>query len=82
MNRLEILESIQLIFHNVFLDESIEISEQTSPEDIEEWDSLAHVTILTAIEAELNIQFTAEDMGECMDVRIIIDRVSKRLEED
>jgi len=80
LNRSEIQESIQLIFRDIFLDESIEITEQTSPEDIDEWDSMAHVTILTAIEAELNFQFTAEDMGECINVRMIIDRAEKRLD--
>ena len=38
------------IFRDAFMDSALEISEQTSAKDIEDWDSLMQITLITAIE--------------------------------
>jgi len=63
-----IIKRIEPIFQDVFLDDQLKISETTSPAEILEWDSLAHVNLLSVIEKDLGIQFTAEDMGSIEDV--------------
>lgn len=71
------LKRIETIFKEIFLDETLEISENTSPADIEEWDSLAHITILTTIEKEFGIQFTSKDMNDIIDIQTLIDALYK-----
>jgi acyl carrier protein len=66
------LERIQRIFRDQFLDEDLRLTETTSPDDIEEWDSLAHVNLLVAVEAAFKVRFTAEEMGNIADVSSLL----------
>jgi len=67
------LSELQPIFRDVFGDDRLAISEGTSPADIEEWDSMAHVTLLTAVEKHFGVRFTAEEMGRTTDVSALLD---------
>lgn len=72
------LAKIQLIFKDIFLDDSLVITENTSPLDIEEWDSLAHINILSAIETEFDIHFTAEDMSDIKNISTLLYTIEMR----
>ena len=61
MNREELLAKLEEIFRDIFDDESIVLSEDTTPEDIEDWDSLGQVYLIAEIEDEFKI-----DLGESM----------------
>lgn len=74
----EILNKIEKIFQDQFLDDRLTISEKTTPEDIDEWDSLAHINLLVSVEKEFNIRFSAEDMGEINSVSSLVEKVLKR----
>ena len=52
MNRTEILEKLNEVFHDVFDNNDIVVTEQTNANDIEEWDSLIHITLISAVEDE------------------------------
>ena len=75
---IDIIKKIEPIFQELFLDDSLVITKNTSPENIEEWDSLAHISLLSAIEQELGIQFTAEDMSNIQDVAGMLAIIQKR----
>ena len=52
------------IFREVFEDENLLISDNTVAADVEEWDSLNHITLIMEIESQFQIQFnTKEVMG-------------------
>ena len=63
-------ERLQDIFRDVFDDDGLTINDSTTSSDIEDWDSLAHIQLITAIEKEFGIKFTlkeavsAENVGE------------------
>ena len=57
MNKTEIFEKLNEIFRDVFDDESITVTESTTAADIEDWDSLSHIMLLSAIEDEFGIKF-------------------------
>lgn len=73
-----IIKTIEPIFQDLFLDDKLTISETTSPNEIEEWDSLAHISLLSAVEQKLNIVFTAEDMSDIQDVSGMLDVLKER----
>lgn len=56
-----IYERLNGVFRDVFDDDSIEVSAETTAEDIEDWDSLNHITLIDAVESEFGVRFT---MGE------------------
>lgn len=57
----EIFERLNGVFRDVFDDDSINVSEDTTANDIEDWDSLNHITLIDAVESEFGVRFT---MGE------------------
>jgi acyl carrier protein len=63
MNDNEILEKLVKIFRDIFDDESLIITTETSQEDIEDWDSLGHVYLITEIEDEFGIDLSEEGAG-------------------
>jgi acyl carrier protein len=59
MSNEEILKEINEIFVEVLENSEIIISELTTAEDIEEWDSLSHIMLVTEIEKKFNKRFTS-----------------------
>ena len=55
MSEQEILSAVQDIFRDNFDDDSLEINRSTCADDIEDWDSLEQINLLTAIEKKFNI---------------------------
>lgn len=74
MSREEILRRVNEIFWDVFDDESIEVTEETTAEDIEDWDSLTHITLISEVEDEFGFTFAMKDVlgmknvGEMLDI--------------
>ena len=48
-------------------------------DDIEEWDSLSHIRLLTAIEANFGVQFDLDEIGNMTDVATIVDLLHQKL---
>lgn len=57
----QIYERLNALFRDFFDDGDIELDEDTTAEDIDDWDSLNHITLIAAVEAEFGVKFT---MGE------------------
>ncbi|HBH96107.1 MAG TPA: acyl carrier protein [Ruminococcaceae bacterium] len=57
----EIYSRLNDVFRDVFDDDSITVNESTTANDIEDWDSLNHITLIDAVESEFGVRFT---MGE------------------
>ncbi len=73
MFREEAYEILNEVFRDVFDDESIEVCDETTSEDIDDWDSLEHINLMVAIENKFNIKFNMgeitsfKNVGELMD---------------
>jgi acyl carrier protein len=62
MGKDEIIEQINTIIVELFDNDSIVIQEDTKASDIEEWDSLTHIRVITAIEKHFNIRFDLNEL--------------------
>ncbi|OLD87494.1 MAG: hypothetical protein AUG85_06995 [Gemmatimonadetes bacterium 13_1_20CM_4_66_11] len=62
---------LQAVFEAVFGREASQLSEQDSPATIESWDSLNHVYLVLALEAEFGVQFDAEEIANLISVGAI-----------
>lgn len=71
-DRSEIKARLNTIFKDVF-DDDIEIKEDMTAEDIEDWDSLNHITLMVAVEKEFNVQLKADEIGRLSGVGELID---------
>lgn len=66
MNK-KILDELQPIFQDIFDDEELEITEETTADDIEDWDSMEHLHLAIAIE-KINIKFAFDEMKKLKNV--------------
>lgn len=74
----EIFKRLNEVFRDVFDDDGIEVTASTVADDIEDWDSMMHITLIGAVEDEFSMKFkmgevsTMKNVGEM--VRIISER--------
>lgn len=62
MEKNEILEKLQEIFCDVFDNDEIVVTEDTVAEDINEWDSLAHIQLVKELEKAFDVKITAKEL--------------------
>lgn len=79
MNKNEILKHLQDIFRDVFDNEEIELTYETVAEDIDEWDSLAHIQLIKEIEKEFGIKLSSKEILSWDDVGEMIDAIFEKL---
>lgn len=59
---MNIVQELNQIFCMVFDDNTIKIRPEMTANDIDSWDSLSHINLITAIEAKFNIRFTQKEL--------------------
>ena len=77
MERIEILKKLEAIYRDILNDDSIVLSEDTTADDIEDWDSLTHVQIVAEIQNVFNIKFSAKEILLWENVGDIIDAIER-----
>ncbi len=81
MERFEIIKKVNEIFKDVLDNENLVLNDNTTANDIEEWDSLSHIQLVVAIEKSFKIKFTSseilswENVGEM--INSILERINK-----
>ena len=77
----KIYDQLNEIFWDVFDDESIRLTAETTAEDIEDWDSLANINIIMAVEDLFGMKFEMDEIPNlgCVGdmVKIITERATK-----
>ena len=79
MNRTEILEKLNEVFHDVYDNNDIVVTEQTNANDIEEWDSLIHITLISAVEDEFDVSFDMKTVVSMKNVGDMIDAIEEQI---
>ena len=57
MTREEVYATLNEVFQDVFDDESIEVNDETTSDDIEDWESFEQINLSAAVEEELGMKF-------------------------
>jgi acyl carrier protein len=75
----EIHNSLTDIIKDVLDNDSIVLSRDTTAADIEEWDSLAHISIIVAVEKEFKIKFDLMDIKPLKNVGEFLDLIQRKI---
>jgi acyl carrier protein len=78
MNRNEILLILNDIFVDIFNINKSTLTDKTSAKDVDGWDSVAHVMLITAIENKFAIRFTGREIAGFKTVGDLIDAVENK----
>ena len=79
MNRNDIFRKTEEICRDVFEDESLQVTEESTAEDVEGWDSLTHIQLIVAIEKHFKIKFTSKEILSWKNVRELVDCLAAKL---
>lgn len=79
MEKTEILSKLNEIFCDVLDNEDIELSYETTADDIEEWDSLSHIQLIVAIEKAFKIRLKAKEMVSWLNVGDAVESIYDKL---
>lgn len=75
MNKNEVLMRLNKVFREVFDNENLEITDQTTSKDIAGWDSLMHITLMSEISDEFDIEFEMDDVTNLKSVGEMIEKI-------
>ena len=74
MERSEVFERLNQVLCEVFDDDAITVTEETTAADVAGWDSLMHITLIAEVEEEFDMKFPMKivvgmkNVGDMVDV--------------
>jgi acyl carrier protein len=74
-----LLEEVQDIFRDVFDQPDLVISRESNASTVDDWDSLAHINLVTAIEKRYKIKFALGELQELKNVGDMLDLMRVKL---
>ncbi len=81
MTREELFDGVQDIFRDIFDEDDMVIEDKTNSDDVEEWDSLNHINLVSAIEKEFKIKFALGELMTLKDVGAMVDLMIEKLKQ-
>ena len=78
MDREQVKNRLEKVFRDVFDDDSITLSDSTTADDIDAWDSLEHISLISAVEKAFKMRFTMKEVSGMKNVGEMIDIVAER----
>jgi acyl carrier protein len=72
-------QTLNQIFCMVFDDDAILLRPDMTSNDVDGWDSLSHVNLITTIEAKFNIRFSQKELLKHRNVGDLITNIEQKL---
>ena len=76
----QIYEKLTEIFRDLFEDDEIELSPETTSDDIEDWDSLTHIQLISICEEEFGIKFSTAEILHLANVGDLVKVIESKLD--
>jgi acyl carrier protein len=74
-----IMDRVQMIFQDVFDEPKLRIDRSSSAATVPEWDSLAHINLVTTIEQEFRIKFALGELEQLTNVGDLLDLMERKI---
>ena len=71
-------DRVKKVMSDVFNIDIKSINDKSSPDNIENWDSLKHMNLIIALEEELEIEFSDEEIGDSMNYALIVNILNSK----
>ena len=79
MDRTGILRQVEIIFEEVLDEDDINLTEATTANDVEGWDSLTHIQLIVAIEKHFRIKFSSKEILSWKNVGEMVDSICSKV---
>lgn len=78
MSRDEVFAALDEVFQDEFDDDTLHVTDDTTADDIEDWDSLEHINLVVAVERRFGIKFTMGEVTGMKNVGEMVDIILQR----
>ena len=79
MDRTEIVNKLTEIFRTVFNNAELILSEEMTAEDVENWDSLTHMLMISDVEKKFCIKIKLRELNKLNTVGNLIDLIESKV---
>lgn len=79
MDRNLIFESLKEVFIDILDLDNVTLNDETTANDIEEWDSLSHIQLVVAVEKRFGVKFTSREIMKWDNVGEMVDSIIEKI---
>ena len=79
MTKNGVLVKLTNIFREIFNDREIVINNKTTAQDIDNWDSLTHMLLISKIEEEFEIKFKLKELNNLNNVGNLVETINEKI---
>ena len=79
MTRSDIFSELTPVFRDVFNQPGLILTEDLTANDVDNWDSLSHMVMITEVEQRFNIKFKLRDINKMRNVGDLVTILSERI---
>jgi acyl carrier protein len=76
---MDTLTRVEQVFRSLFDDDALTLTRETTAQDIEAWDSVAHVNLMLEVESLLGIRFSISEIAYLKNVGDLVDLIDRKL---
>ena len=78
MNEAEIYLRLTSVFHDVFDDDTIEVTPDLTAKDVDDWDSLTHIRLMLTVERAFQIRLSTPEISGMKNVGDLVALIRNR----
>jgi acyl carrier protein len=79
MEKNEIISQVQVIFRDILDNEDIILTNETTANDIDEWDSLTHIQLIVAMEKYFKLRFTSTEIRNWKNIGEMCEGINSKI---
>lgn len=77
---MNILDELTPVFRQVFDDDTITLTRETTADDIDAWDSLSHMNLIVAAEMKFKVRFGLGELQKLKNVGELADLIQRKMQ--
>jgi acyl carrier protein len=79
MQQAEIYQELTELFRELFSDDDLVLTPTTTANDIEQWDSFNHISVMVAVETRFGIKMKTSEIEKFADVGALVGTIEEKL---
>ncbi len=78
MEKTQVYSRLTAVFREVFDEDELNLTRQTTADDVDGWDSLSHIRLVLAVTKAFGVRFSASEIGNLKNVGEFADLIEKK----